>query len=199
MFYWTGSVCWCVSVVLYISSFQGHFAKQKRLIWVSRFPSESSLYHNLLPFGQSSRCIPWHNVWHMGIKGENATALQQNTKYFSSFHRQITAQANNDENMTHSLRNSQIAHFPSSYCSRIKLINSVTAKLENCNKEFDKNRCEIQKRQVLIFQTEFGRFPQKLRVPYNQPLPKWQNCKQEFSCKNSQFASKMGTGSPPST
>ena len=64
----------------------------------------------------------------MGIKGENATALQQNTKYFSSFHRQITAQANNDENMTHSLRNSLIAHFRSSHRLRMKLIYSVTTK-----------------------------------------------------------------------
>ena len=131
------------------SLFQGHFAKKKRLIWVSRFPSESSLYRHLLLFGQSSRCTPWHNVWHMGIKGENATALQQNTKYFSSF--QITAQVNTEVNMIHSLRNIQIAHFPNSHQSRMKLFYLVTTKLvtspwhvalklENCDKELNEKQ-----------------------------------------------------------
>ena len=64
----------------------------------------------------------------MGIKGENATALQQIIEYSSSFYPQITAQANNDENMTHSFRNSLIAHFRSSHRLRMKLIYSVTTK-----------------------------------------------------------------------
>ena len=94
----------------------------------------------------------------MGIKGENATALQQIIEYFSSFYPQITAQANNDENMTHSLRNSLFTHFRSfpSVTDEIILFShdqtgnittrSVALKLENCDKEFNKkNRCEIQK------------------------------------------------------